>query len=104
MANFVVTKIIDGNTIEVTPGWKIGDIKGNQIKIRGYLPYDADYDVFASDRLKNFLLLQIVQLKDPASVINQGVIEMLLCSVYLNGVDVSRYFPDMKSPNPYAMA
>ena len=92
MATFKVIEIIDGDTIKVSPTWVFNDRKGDIIKVVGYnTPAEAS-QLFATTRLKNLLYLKEVELKT-AQFFNPDS-HALYCRVFLNGVDVSKYFSD----------
>lgn len=92
MATFSVTNIIDANTIQVTPNWKWGDNSGSFVKIVGYNPPNATATAFTISKLKTLLHGKSIELKNPSHV-NQGTIT---CYVYLNEIDVSKYFPELQ--------
>lgn len=97
-AMWKVEKIIDGNSIEVSPGWKLKDKSGNRIRINGYkLEMDlmpAEFaQSLAKDRLKTLIDGKEVQLNMEVEVNDSGE---LVCSVYLDGIDISKYFLEFR--------
>ena len=94
---FNVVKIINGNTIQVSPGWKWGEFSGSQIKINGYNVPGSQYDSFAVSKLTTLIMGKPIDLKNPLSVKKEEAGgEILTCSVFLNDVDISQYFPELK--------
>lgn len=89
--SFKVISIIDGDTIRVSPNWRLGELSGDVVKILGYSPNDKDHQV-AAPKIKKLLFNKSVELKN-ASIYNVAS-EALLCSVYLNNIDVRTYFPE----------
>lgn len=98
MALFKVTGIIDGNTI-TTQGWQWGDYKGKDVIVSG-IPAPSskgsEYANFAKGKLQ--LLLQDKQI-ELRGVTNSQKREgenndIITCSVYLNDIDISQYFPE----------
>jgi hypothetical protein len=97
MALFKVIEIIDGDTIRITPDWTWNNKKGNIIKIIGYSsPLERDQK-FAIKKLSGLVLNRDVELKDAQIYAEES--SAILCRVYLNEVDVSKYFPEYHSQN-----
>jgi hypothetical protein len=92
MASFKVINIIDGDTIRVSPNWVFEGRKGDIVKIFGYGTPQERSQPFAINRLRSLLLNNLVDLKN-ARKFNPNS-EALLCSVFLNEVDVAKYFPE----------
>jgi hypothetical protein len=92
MASFKVTKIIDGDTIRVSPNWVFQNAKGDIIKIRGYRTPLEQEQPFIIKRLKNLLINNFVELNNP-SMFNEDS-EALMCNVIFNGVNIAKYFPE----------
>ena len=101
MAVFRVTEIIDGNTIRVAGWvWSAGSYQGTKVKIAGYTtsPASTEYGMLLKNRLTNLLLGKDVELKNVTKA-DKGIVQkddILYCSVYLNDVDISKYFPELK--------
>lgn len=96
MALFTVTHIINGNTIKVQPGWTWNNVNGDLVQIKGYNVSPA-YTTLAIHRLNTLLINKQVELKNAVSTnltINGNEV---VCSVYLNGIDISQYFPELKT-------
>jgi hypothetical protein len=93
MANFKVIQIVDANTIKVEQRWFFRGVYGNLIKINSTIKdfKIPDADIFKK-RLEYLLLNQSVDLRDPTEIVDNK----LSCLVFLNGVDISTYFPDIK--------
>ena len=90
--SFKVTKVIDGDTIEVSPNWKWNDQEGNVVRANGYNTPEQGQPGYqaAKDKLTNLILGKEVELKN-ASRITYG---RLLCDVYYNGKNLADYFPE----------
>lgn len=100
MAIFKVISIIDGDTIRVSPKWLLNNKEGDIVKILGYITPPETQTTYATNKLKRMLYNQNVELKNARSYTPDS--DALLCSVYLNGVDVAQYFPEFRNPgNPY---
>lgn len=97
MALFKVTNIIDGCTIEVA-GWAWGDYAGKVVKIQGYTIKDEKHNSFAKGKLQILLNGKMVELKNVVRAEKQSGdnSDILYCSVYLNDIDISMYFPELK--------
>lgn len=89
MALFKVTKIIDGNTIEVEGwSWKEKSFSGKIVKIQGY-----DASPISELILRTLILDKEVDLKTviKAEKGTQSGTDILYCSVFLNDIDISKY-------------
>lgn len=95
MALFKVTEIINGNTVEVG-GWTWGELKGKKVKIRGY-EVDSNSDIFAKNKLEVLLKNKEIELRSPVSLIadSKEGDPTIMCTVVLNEIDVSQYFPEL---------
>lgn len=85
--SFNVTKVIDGDTFEVSPNWKWGDDKkGNRVRIAGFDAAEADTKEGkkATQQLKDLIEGEDVELKNPGTL-SYG---RLVCDVYLNGENI----------------
>lgn len=98
MATFTVKGIIDADTIKVSPNWVFKERKGDTVKVVGYSTPPESSQIFATTRLKNLLHGKEVELKG-AHFFNPDS-EALFCRVFLNGVDISKYFSDFGN-TPY---
>ncbi|HEX8331130.1 MAG TPA: hypothetical protein VF622_00840 [Segetibacter sp.] len=105
MTTFQVNKIIDGDTIEISPQWiwnpKNGKpLKGNTIRIFGYaLPQEGTYGFnFAREKLKKLLLGKLITIKNPV-VLPKGENSnaQIAARVFLNDVDIANYFPEYRT-------
>lgn len=88
---FKVTKIIDGDTFDVTPAWKWKGHQGNRVRPTGYNAAEAGEPGYqqAKDRLADLILGKNVELKNPVDI-SYG---RLLCDVYFNGRNLTAYLP-----------
>ena len=95
--SFRVTNIIDGNTIEVA-GWQWQNVSGTKVKILGYTVNDDQYDRLAKSRLITLLLNKEVDLRNATKIEHRETPAeaTIYCAVFLNEVDISNYFPELK--------
>jgi|GEM_PF-2895880 len=98
MALFKVVDIISADTIRVS-GWQWSGHKGNLVKIVGLRNYssNSDYDTFAKNQLHVLLKDKQVELKGVISVNGPVSEETINCSVFLNDIDIAKYFPELKA-------
>lgn len=91
MAQFKVTNIIDGDTFDVSPGWKWNDNTGSRVRPAGYdAPEMSERGgQAAKDKLTSLLYGKSVELGE-AYRVDRG---RLVCKVLLNGVNLVNYFP-----------
>ena len=97
MAAFKVESIIDGDTIRVSPKWNFNNKKGDIVKVLGYTTPTEIHQSYATSKLKKLLSGQSIDLKNPRQFTADS--DALLCSVFLNGVDIATYFPEFKIGN-----
>jgi len=91
---FTVTNILDRGTVSVSPNWKWENHEGNVVKIFGFSPSVSSpaLDSFAIGKLETLILHKSVQLKNPVQVNDNAIV----CSVFLNDIDILNYFPEFK--------
>ncbi len=92
-----VTEILSGNTIRLSSSWEWGGSKGNTIIIDGYDLNKSSFpegvaEPFAKQRLISILQGKEISLHTPASLVN-GILK---CRVFLDGVDITQYFPEFQ--------
>ena len=92
MATFTVTRIIDGDTFDVTPQWKWSGQTGNRARPTDYnAPEMGTYGgQAAKDKLSNLILGKTLELGN-AYKIDRG---RLVCDVYFRGKNLAEYFPE----------
>ena len=92
--SFRVTKIVDGDTFEVSPNWKWNGQEGNVVRANGYdTPEEGSvgYEA-AKEKLRRLIFGKDVELKNPIKI----TYGRLLCDVYYNGKNLADYFPEYK--------
>lgn len=95
MAVFNVTQIIDGATIEVG-GWQWGEnISGTKVKIVGLT--EIATSTSAKSKLEILLKGKNVELTNPQKYEGSEQPYILYASVFVDGVDVTEYFPELKT-------
>jgi len=94
MEKFKVTGIINGNTLEISPNWKLEDnTTGNVIYAVGYdAPKSGKGAIAVEQRLSIMLQNKDVELGEPRGV-QDG---RLICDVYYNGINLADYFSEFK--------
>lgn len=90
-SEWTVLRIIDGDTIEVSPSWQWGNFTGTRVKILGYNPnkYGVHNHYLIKRHLESLISFKKVVLDRPMQVMGGD----LLCEVYLNGVNIADHFP-----------
>lgn len=90
MAQFRVSKIIDGDTFEVAEGWKWNGKSGSRVRPTGYNAPELHTaaGLLAKQKLTKLIQGEIVSFGD-AYRIDHG---RLVCDVYYNGRDLADYF------------
>jgi len=90
MSTFTVTRIIDGDTFDVTPQWKWNGQTGSRVRPTGYnAPEMGTYGgQAAKDKLSNLVLGKAVELGS-AYKVDRG---RLVCDVYYRGRNLADYF------------
>ncbi len=91
MSNFTVTKIIDGDTFDVTPTWKWNGQIGSRVRPTGYNTPEMGTNggQAAKDKLSKLIFGKQVELGN-AYKIDRG---RLVCDVYYQGKNLADYFP-----------
>ena len=87
---FEVTRVIDGDTFEMSSNWKWNDQTGRVVRVNGYdTPEEREpgYQA-AKDKLEDLILNKDVELKNPIRI----TYGRLLCDVYYNGKNIADYF------------
>ena len=87
---YKVTRIIDGDTFEVSPDWEFESRTGNIVRPRGYDTAewgDPGYQE-AKDKLTNLILNKEVELRNPIKL-SYG---RLVCDVYYQKKKLGEFF------------
>jgi hypothetical protein len=94
MSRFKVTEILDPGTIVVSPTWKWQEDVGMSIRPTGYVCPNCPSPAYESamKRLKNLIYGKSIELRK-AYRVDQG---KLVCDVFINGINLSDFFPDFK--------
>lgn len=95
-ALFTVNQVINSTTIRVNPGWKWNNVEGSLVKIKG-IKDSPNYNTLTVHRLNSLLIGKPVELKNASQTIALHDGTAVFCSVYLNEIDISQYFPEVKS-------
>lgn len=92
--SFKVTKVIDGDTFEVSPNWEWNEEKGNVVRPTGYDTPEKGEPGYqeAKEKLTKLILGKEVELKN-AIKITEG---RLLCDVYYKGKNLADFFSEYK--------
>ena len=92
--SFQVTKVIDGDTFEVSPKWNWNGKAGNIVRPTGYNTPEEGKQGYnaAKERLAKLILGKEVILKN-AVELSYG---RLLCDVEYNGRNLADNFPEYK--------
>ncbi len=92
MVSFTVTSVIDGDTFDVTPGWKWNNETGTRIRPAGYDAPELERIGGQEARHKLSLLVyrETVEL-GRAYRIDRG---RLVCEVFFRGRNLAEYFPE----------
>ena len=99
---FLVKKIISAEEIEIEPNWAWDNKIGKSVIVFGYqTPKPGMYGYeFAMKKLKALLEGKKVELFSPMFFPEQFGWGKLVCRVYLNGTDISNFFPEFKTRAP----
>ena len=91
---FKATKIIDGDTFEVSPNWKWNNQSGNRVRPTGYnapekgqLGYEA-----AKEKLEGLVLGKNIELGSAYRIDR----DRLVCDVSYSGTNIADYFPEYR--------
>lgn len=93
---FKVTNIISGNVIKVE-SWNWRETDGTLVEIFGYRqPTPGSSETLAKSKLEVLLLNNEVELKKARDIKDLPDGKCIVCSVFLNDIDISEYFPELK--------
>lgn len=84
---FTVTRVVDGDTFDVSPNWKLKDgKKGDRVRIANFDAAEIDEwgGKSAMQKLKNLIEGEEVELKKAVNIDRGRVV----CDVYYNGTDI----------------
>jgi len=90
MANFTVTHIVDGDTLDVSPGWQWNGQVGSRVRPAGYDAPEigTPFSAVATTRLRQLIGGKTVELRS-AHTIDRG---RLVCDVFVDGRNLAAYF------------
>lgn len=99
--DFKVIEILSADEIIVEPEWVYNGLTGKKVVIWGYeTPKKGMYGFdFAKQKLKAILYKKDVKLFTPTIFKDKTTENKILCRVYLEGIDISNYFPEFKKRN-----
>lgn len=94
MALFTVSSVVDGDTFEVSGGWRWQGQSGTRVRPTGFdaPELSADGGRAAKQRLERLILGQQVELRT-AYRIDRG---RLVCDVYFRGANLAELFPSYR--------
>jgi len=92
MSNFRVNNIVDGDTFDVSGGWKWNGETGSRVRPTGYNAPELNTHEgqIAKGKLNNLIFNEIVDLRR-AHRIDRG---RLVCDVYFKEKYLADYFPE----------
>jgi len=92
MAKFTVINIIDGDTFDVSPGWRWEGQSGERVRPTGYnAPELSTYGgEQAKQKLYRLIYGKSIELGS-AYKVDRG---RLVCDVYFEGRNLAEYFPE----------
>jgi len=87
---YKVTKIVDGDTFEVSPNWEWEGQEGSVVRPRGYDTPERGQPGYeaAKEKLAGLILNKEVELKNPIKL----TYYRLLCDVFYRGKNLAEYF------------
>lgn len=99
---FLVKKVINAEEIEIEPNWAFQGHTGKSVIVFGYqTPQQGMYGYeFAAKKLKALLEGKHVELFSPTFFPKYFGTTKLVCRVYLDGTDISNFFPEFKGRQP----
>ncbi len=93
METFTVEAVVDGNTIIVSPPWKLDEETGDTVRAQGYNPPKSGRDAMKAEQ-KLSIMIQNKQIElDTPHGVEKG---KLVCDVYFNGLNLADYFTEYK--------
>ncbi|MBC8512170.1 MAG: thermonuclease family protein [Dehalococcoidia bacterium] len=93
METFAVVAVIDGNTLDVSPGWELENRTGNRVQATGYnAPKTGKGAMAAEQKLSILIQNKKVELGSPRGI-ERG---RLVCEVYFQGRNLADYLPEYK--------
>lgn len=93
--SFKVTRVIDGDTFEVSPRWNWNNQTGDTVRANGYDAPERGQPGYqeAKEKLERLILNKSVELKNPIKI----TYGRLLCDVYIGGRNLADFFPEYQS-------
>lgn len=93
MESFNVEAVVDGNTLIISPPWKLDNETGDKIIATGYNPPKSGAEAMkAEQKLSIMVQNKQIELAEPKGI-ERG---KLVCDVYFNGMNLADYFPEYK--------
>lgn len=95
---FTVKEVINGEELIVEPNWLWEGQEGNKVVVYGYSTPKSQMPgfEFAKSKLEALVKGKEIELFNPRFFQKRYGDERLVCSVYLDEVDIANYFPEFK--------
>ena len=91
METFIVEAVVDGNTLIISPPWKLDNETGDRVRATGYNPPKTGSEAMKAEQ-KLSIMIQNKQIElDTPQGIERG---KLVCDVYFKGINLADYFPE----------
>ena len=96
MAEFIVSEVVDGDTLKVKGGWKWDSKTGDTVRPTGYNTPEKGEPGYeeAKQKLKRLILNEKVEIKNAQTIDDWG---RLVADVYYKGENLADYFPEYKT-------
>jgi hypothetical protein len=101
MEQFKVIEVLNGDQIKVSPQWAWQGEEGDIVVVFGYTTPQKGMEgfEFAKKKLQKLIEGRMVELFRPMLFSKYGK-DKLVCSVYLDGIDIANFFPEFRNRRP----